>query len=118
TLRSFRHLSFALAPPKASPGPLRRVVERFPYVPNEAARRDERCMEVYNIQVNALLQRLSAVDGKKLVIGISGGLDSTHALLVCAAAVDRAGLPRSNILAYTMPGFATSTRTLDQAWRL
>jgi NAD+ synthase (glutamine-hydrolysing) len=52
------------------------------------------------------------------VIGVSGGLDSTQALLVCAKAMDRLGLPRTNILAYTMPGFATGSRTLDQAWRL
>jgi NAD+ synthase (glutamine-hydrolysing) len=117
-LAAFRRVPFALEPPQRGPTALMRVVERFPYVPADRARRDERCMEVYNIQVNALLQRLSAVNGKKLVIGISGGLDSTHALLVCAAAMDRAGLPRSNILAYTMPGFATSTRTLEQAKRL
>jgi NAD+ synthase (glutamine-hydrolysing) len=117
-LESFRRVAFELAPPTAFPLALQRAVERFPYVPADAAHRDERCMEVYNIQVNALLQRLSAVGGKKLVIGVSGGLDSTHALLVCAAAMDRAGLPRSDILGYTMPGFATTTRTLGQAKRL
>jgi len=117
-VRAFRRVPFTLAVPTHLPLALERKVDRFPYVPDDAARRDERCMEVYNIQVNALLQRLSAVGGKKLVIGISGGLDSTHALLVCAAAMDRAGLPRSDILAYTMPGFATTTRTLDQAKRL
>ncbi|HSC62074.1 MAG TPA: NAD(+) synthase [Caldimonas sp.] len=115
---AFRRVPFALALPTKLPLALQRAVERFPYVPSDPATLDERCMEVYNIQVNALLQRLSAVGGKKLVIGISGGLDSTHALLVCAAAMDRAGLPRSDILAYTMPGFATSGRTLDQAKRL
>jgi len=117
-LAAFRRVTFALEASRHLAGGLKRRVERFPYVPADRAHRDERCMEVYNIQVNALLQRLSAVNGKKLVIGISGGLDSTHALLVCAAAMDRAGLPRSNILAYTMPGFATSTRTLEQAKRL
>jgi NAD+ synthase (glutamine-hydrolysing) len=115
---AFRRVAFSLAVPSGFPLALEREVDRFPYVPADVARRDERCMEVYNIQVNALLQRLSAVGGKKLVIGISGGLDSTHALLVCAAAMDRAGLPRSDILAYTMPGFATTTRTLEQAKRL
>jgi NAD+ synthase (glutamine-hydrolysing) len=117
-VKAFRRIPFELPLPARFPQALRRAVERFPYVPSDPAHRDERCMEVYNIQVNALLQRLQSVNGKKLVIGVSGGLDSTHALLVCAAATDRAGLPRSNILAYTMPGFATSTRTLDQAWRL
>jgi len=117
-LREFRRIAFDTAVPTRFPLALQRPLERFPYVPADAARRDERCMEVYNIQVNALLQRLEAIGAKKLVIGISGGLDSTHALLVCAAAMDRAGLPRGDILAYTMPGFATSTRTLDQAKRL
>src|SRR5438067_9129900 len=98
--------------------PLARVVERFPYVPADPTRRDERCSEVYNIQVQALLQRLAATGIRKLVIGVSGGLDSTHALLVCAKALDRLGLPRTNIIAVTMPGFATGSRTLDQAWRL
>jgi NAD+ synthase (glutamine-hydrolysing) len=97
---------------------LQRRVERFPYVPADPARRDERCREVYDIQVQALTQRLSASGIQRAVIGISGGLDSTHALLVCAKAMDRLGLPRTNILAVTMPGFATSARTLDQAERL
>lgn len=98
--------------------PLERRVERFPYVPSDPARRDERCREVYDIQVQALTQRLSASGIEKVVIGVSGGLDSTHALLVCARAMDRLRRPRSHILAVTMPGFATSARTLDQAERL
>jgi len=98
--------------------PLERTVERFPYVPADQKRRDERCSEVYNIQVQALVQRLSAAGIKKVVIGVSGGLDSTHALLVCAKAMDRLGLPRANILGITMPGFATSDRTLKQAREL
>ncbi|MFP4906079.1 NAD(+) synthase, partial [Paraburkholderia sp. BR14261] len=97
---------------------LSRRVERFPSVPADPKRRDERCNEVYNIQVQALVQRLSQAGIKKVVIGVSGGLDSTHALLVCAKAMDRLGLPRANILAYTMPGFATSERTLRQAREL
>jgi NAD+ synthase (glutamine-hydrolysing) len=97
---------------------LERVVQRFPYVPSNPALRDERCTEVYNIQVQALEQRLRASGMQKVVIGVSGGLDSTHALLVCAKVMDRLGLPRTNILAYTMPGFATSGRTLQQAHRL
>ena len=98
--------------------PLDRVVERFPYVPSDPKLRDERCNEVYNIQVQALVQRLSASGISKVVIGISGGLDSTHALLVCAKAMDRLKLPRTNILGVTMPGFATSDRTLLQARQL
>jgi NAD+ synthase (glutamine-hydrolysing) len=98
--------------------PLQRRYERFPYVPADTATRDERCAEVFQIQVQGLAKRLQFTGLERLVIGVSGGLDSTHALLVCAQAMDWLGLPRTNILAYTMPGFATSTRTLDQARRL
>jgi NAD+ synthase (glutamine-hydrolysing) len=77
-----------------------------------------RCHEIYEIQVQGLVKRMQSMQAKKLVIGISGGLDSTHALLVCARVMDVLDLPRTNILAYTMPGFATSQRTLDQAHRL
>ncbi len=98
--------------------PLERSVARLPYVPDDPATRDERCEEVYRIQVNGLATRMRATGSKKLVIGISGGLDSTQALLVCARAMDELGLPRSGILAYTMPGFATSTRTHSTAWQL
>lgn len=111
----FRVQRFQLALPLERTLPLKREIERFPYVPADRALRDERCTEVYNIQVQALIQRLSSSGIQKVVIGVSGGLDSTHALLVCAAAMDRLGLPRTNILAYTMPGFATSGRTLRQA---
>ncbi len=95
--------------------PLSRRVERFPFVPSSVADRDERCAEVYEIQVQGLTQRLVSSCIRKVVIGVSGGLDSTQALLVCARVFDRLGIPRSNILAYTMPGFATSERTLAQA---
>ncbi|MDQ2820551.1 MAG: NAD(+) synthase [Pseudomonadota bacterium] len=115
---AFRAITVPVALPLQRDLPLRRVVERFPYVPADQARRDERCTEVYNIQVQALVQRLSASNISKVVIGVSGGLDSTHALLVCAKAMDRLNLPRTNILAYTMPGFATSSRTLEQAHAL
>jgi len=97
---------------------LERQIARFPYVPADAATRDARCEEVYRIQVAGLATRMRASGTKKLVIGVSGGLDSTQALLVCARAMDELGLPRANILAYTMPGFATSTRTRSSAWQL
>ena len=87
-------------------------------MPSDTANRDLRCEEVYRIQVEGLTTRMRHTGTKKLIIGVSGGLDSTHALLVCAKAMDRLGLPRSNILAYTMPGFATSERTLRQAREL
>ena len=83
---------------------LRRVVERFPFVPSDPARLAQDCYEAYNIQVAGLEQRLRAIGGAKVVIGVSGGLDSTHALIVAARAMDRAGRPRSDILAFTMPG--------------
>nr|WP_211473289.1 NAD(+) synthase [Collimonas humicola] len=114
----FDVVRFELALPLDQALPLERKVERFPYVPADSKRRDERCTEVYNIQVQALVQRLSSSKLSKVVIGVSGGLDSTHALLVCAKAMDRLNLPRANILAYTMPGFATSERTLQQARQL
>jgi NAD+ synthase (glutamine-hydrolysing) len=115
-LARFRTLHFKLATPKGQR--LQRQVERYPYVPAKRSERDARCHEVYDIQVQGLMQRLSASGIGKLVIGISGGLDSTHALLVCAKAMDRLGRPRGDILGVTMPGFATSQRTLDQALRL
>jgi NAD+ synthase (glutamine-hydrolysing) len=117
-LKRWRETPFDAVLPQQDVLPLQRTVARFPYVPSDPARRDERCSEVFNIQVQALLQRIASAGIRKLVIGVSGGLDSTHALLVCAKAMDRLGMPRSNILGYTMPGFATSGRTLDQALRL
>ncbi len=110
----FRRISFRLAPPKGDIG-LMRDVARFPFVPADPARLEQDCYEAYNIQVTALEQRLAATKVDKLVIGISGGLDSTHALIVAAKAMDRLGKPRSNILAYTMPGFATSKTTKSNA---
>ncbi|XHS78236.1 NAD(+) synthase [Burkholderiaceae bacterium UC74_6] len=114
----YRRVNFELGLKTDAPLALSRRVERFPYVPSDRNRRDERCHEVYNIQVQALVQRLRSSGIGKLVIGISGGLDSTHALLVAAQAMDRMGLPRTNIIGVTMPGFATSERTRDQAWKL
>ena len=113
----FREIGFSLALPGGRL-PLARNVARFPYVPGDPATRDARCEEVYRIQVQGLATRMRATGTKKLVIGISGGLDSTQALLVCARAMDQLGLPRRGILAYTMPGFATTSRTKSQAWTL
>jgi len=117
-LRPFRTVRFEGQVDRRQALPLHRKIGRHPYVPPDRGDRDERCREVYNIQVQALVQRLRSSGTKKLVLGVSGGLDSTHALLVCAKAMDQLGLPRSQILGYTMPGFATSTRTRDQALRL
>jgi NAD+ synthase (glutamine-hydrolysing) len=116
-LLSMRRIEFELGV-RSEAVTLSREVERFPYVPANRASRNERCEEVYNIQVRGLETRLRATGIKKLVIGVSGGLDSTHALIVAARAVDRLGLPRDHVLGYTMPGFATSERTLRNARRL
>jgi NAD+ synthase (glutamine-hydrolysing) len=97
---------------------LRRPPERFPYVPADRVSRSERCEEVYNIQVRGLETRLRATGIEKVVIGVSGGLDSTHALIVICRALDRLGLGRENVLAYTLPGFATGSHTRNNAWRL
>lgn len=116
-VRAIRRVPFAFAIP-ADITTLQRTVERFPYVPSDPRVRDERCFEAYNIQVHGLLKRLEATGIQKLVIGVSGGLDSTQALVVAARTMDRMGLPRTNILAYTMPGFATTERTKSNAWKL
>ena len=113
----FRHVEFDFAAP-AGDLELCRAVERFPFVPADPAMLADNCYEAYNIQVQGLAQRLKATGLEKLVIGVSGGLDSTQALIVSARAMDRLGLPRDNILAYTLPGFATSTETKANAWRL
>jgi NAD+ synthase (glutamine-hydrolysing) len=98
--------------------PLQRTIERLPYVPSDPAARDQRCFEAYNIQVHGLAKRLSATGIHRVVLGISGGLDSTHALIVSVKAMERLGLPRTNVLAYTMPGFATSDMTKANALAL
>ena len=113
----FRRVEFDFAAP-AGRIQLRRRVERFPFVPSDPAMLAENCYEAYNIQVQGLAQRLKATGLQKLVIGVSGGLDSTQALIVSARVMDRLALPRANILAYTLPGFATSSATKRNAWRL
>ncbi|MCM0001152.1 MAG: NAD(+) synthase [Erythrobacter sp.] len=97
---------------------LLRPVPRFPFVPDRPEKLDEDCYEAFNIQVDALMRRMQSTGSKSLVIGISGGLDSTHALIVAAKACDRLGLPRTTIRGYTMPGFGTSEGTKSNAHRL
>jgi NAD+ synthase (glutamine-hydrolysing) len=113
-LNSFRRIGFRLDPPGGDIG-LRRDVERFPFVPSDPVRLAQDSYEGYNIQVSGLEQRLRALNYPKVVIGVSGGLDSTHALIVAAKAMDREGRPRSDILAFTLPGFATGERTKNNA---
>ena len=125
----FRVVEFDLQPAGGDLG-LRRPLDRFPFVPDDEARLALDCYEAYNIQVSGLEQRLRAIAGgsagkpldpqraPKIVIGVSGGLDSTHALIVAAKACDRLGLPRTHILGFTMPGFATSNGTKSNAIKL
>ncbi|RRR47910.1 NAD(+) synthase [Mycolicibacter terrae] len=113
-VQAFRRVEFVLDPPAGNIG-LRRVVERFPFVPSNPQRLQQDCYEAYNIQVSGLEQRLRALNYPKVVLGVSGGLDSTHALIVAARAMDRENRPRSDILAFTMPGFATGERTKANA---
>lgn len=113
----FRRIAFNHAPDYADVG-LKRAIRRFPFVPDTPSRLDEDCYEAFNIQVEGLLKRVVATGVERLVIGVSGGLDSTHALIVAAKALDRLGRPRSDILGITMPGFATSEGTKDNAWKL
>jgi len=113
----FRTVAVAFAAPDGA-NDLRRRVERFPFVPSDPAMLRDNCYEAYNIQVQGLAQRLRATGLERLVIGVSGGLDSSQALIVAARAMDQLGLPRGNVLAYTLPGFATSAATRENAWRL
>ncbi len=113
----FRTVPFRLDPPREDIG-LLRSVHRFPFVPNDAERLALDCYEAFNIQVSALQQRMAYIGEPTLVIGVSGGLDSTHALLVAAQAMDRLGRPRTDILGYTLPGFATSEHTKSNAYAL
>ena len=110
----FLRIEVFLDPPARDVG-VRRTLDRFPFVPDDPARLALDCYEAFNIQVSGLEQRMRAIGMPKPVIGVSGGIDSTHALLVVARAMDRLGRPRSDILAYTMPGFATSDHTKSNA---
>lgn len=115
--REFRRVGFQFKKPKGDIG-LKRHVARFPFVPADESRLDLDCYETFNIQVQGLMKRLRSTGIKRLCIGISGGLDSTHALLVAARAFDQLGWPRSDILCFTMPGFATGDATKSNAWAL
>ena len=114
---AFRRVGFEAGAPLDDRG-LRRRVERFPFVPSDPAALGQDCYEAYNIQVAGLVQRRRETGSGRIVIGVSGGLDSTQALIVAARAMDLMGSPRTDILAFTMPGFGTSDGTKDNAWRL
>ena len=113
-IRAIRKVEFEFSVPQGDIK-LLHTVERFPYVPNDPRVRNEHCYEAYNIQVHGLMKRLQSTGIERIVIGVSGGLDSTHALVVAAKTMDRLGLPRANVLGYSMPGFATSEATYTNA---
>ncbi len=114
---AFRRIAFAHEPVFENVG-LERAIDRFPFVPDDPARLDRDCYEAFNIQVQGLVKRLQVTNGERIVIGVSGGLDSTHALIVAAKTFDALGLPRKNILGFTLPGFATTDGTKSNAWSL
>jgi NAD+ synthase (glutamine-hydrolysing) len=116
-VKRFHKVDFALEAPKGKVA-LERAIERFPYVPSDPAKLRDNCYEAYNIQIQGLAQRLHASRAQRAIIGVSGGLDSTQALIVTCRAMDQLGLPRKNVLAYTLPGFGTSDKTHKNAWRL
>ena len=97
---------------------LTRYVDPYPFVPTDAARRAERCEDVFSIQAHGLAKRLAHTRSRRAVIGLSGGLDSTLALLVTVRAFDLLGLPRDGVIAVTMPGFGTTDRTYNNACEL
>ena len=115
-LRAFRRVPFEFEVPRVRD--FIRRVPRFPYVPADPTTRDARCAEVFQIQVHGLERRVVHTQSKSLVIGVSGGLDSTLALMVAVETADRLKLPRDQILGFTMPGYATSTETRDNALAL
>jgi len=108
---------FRFEPPREEL-PLKRKIDRLPFVPDDLSKRDRDCFEAYNIQVSGLAKRIESTNTKRVVIGVSGGLDSTHALIVIARAFDLLKLSRKNIIGVTMPGFATSDATKANAWAL
>ncbi len=114
--RSFRRVSFSLCDSKTDG--LKRRVDPHPFVPSNEAERDIRCKEIFSIQTAGLGKRLSHTGIKNAVIGISGGLDSTLALIVTAKTFDLLGIPRENITAITMPGFGTTDATYDNSVQL
>lgn len=97
---------------------LERTYDPHPFVPSDHDKRALRCQEVFNIQIYGLIQRLKAARIKKVVIGISGGLDSTLALLVASMAYQKLGYPSTDIIAVTMPCFGTTNRTKNNALKM
>ncbi len=116
--RDAQHTSETGTPWANFPTLLRPQLSRMPFVPADLARRAEHAREIFNIQLTGLAKRLKHTGITRVTIGVSGGLDSTLALLVTAKAFDVLGLPRTGIVAISMPGFGTTTRTRGNAARL
>jgi NAD+ synthase (glutamine-hydrolysing) len=116
-LREFRRVPFSLDERARTPA-LVRFIDPHPFVPSDPATRNERCEEIFSIQVSALAKRLDHIGTPAVSIGVSGGLDSTLALLVVCKTFDQLGVPRAKIKALTMPGFGTTTKTKGNAHTL
>lgn len=115
---AFRRIAFTAAPERDAKLPLQRQIDRFPFVPDDEALLDQDCYEAYSIQVQGLRRRLESSGVRKAVIGVSGGLDSTQALLATVRAFDLMGARRTDIIGVTMPGFATTEGTKSRAHAL
>ena len=114
---NYRYISFSAS---STPQKNKDILEvnPLPFVPNNPLKLNERCEEIFNIQSYGLMKRLDAIGCKKAIVGISGGLDSTLALLATVSAFDKLGIPRQGIIGVTMPGFATTSRTKNNAVKL
>ena len=115
--RPFRRVPFEAAGPAANTD-LRRTISAHPFLPHDPDTLATRCWEIFEIQTNALMTRMAAIGLDTLVLGLSGGLDSTQAALVAAGALDLLGKPRENLRFVTMPGLGTTSRTRGNAERL
>ncbi|GIW81134.1 MAG: NAD(+) synthase [Gemmatales bacterium] len=115
--REFERIPFCLQK-KEAVRPLARPVPAHPFVPDRRDQLDERCREIFHCQVAGLAKRLDHLNKPDVVIGVSGGLDSTLALVVACKTMDALGVSREKIHAFTMPGFGTTARTKDNAWTL
>lgn len=118
SIRQFREIKFDIHFPVAERLLCQRHYSRFPFVPSDAHQRDKHCLEAFNIQVQGLMKRLKHTGIQKVVVGVSGGLDSTHALIIACQVMDALHYPRQHVLAYTMPGYATSDQTKANALAL
>lgn len=114
-IKEDKHITVGFNLERESKEELYRNIDPHPFVPSHKKQRDERCSEIFTIQSVGLTQRLKRIGIKKVVLGISGGLDSTLALLVCTEAMKRLDVSNKNILGITMPGFGTTDRTYNNA---